>query len=382
MSAQRKKRILYVITKSNLGGAQRYVLELATGVPKDDYEVAVAFGGSGLLRDELEHAGIRTYPITHLERDINMAKEFRSLIALGHIVRDFRPDIVHLNSSKAGGSGALVARLCGVKHIMFTAHGWAFNEQRGFLWRSIVWILSWITALLVHTIIVVSAYDRKRMHMPFTKGKSVIIPTAVPPFTLLERIAARHALFTERECRQHEHDLWLVTIAELTPNKNLRAAIDAIAAFNATHTTPIYYSIMGDGELMEELQTHIRTHHLEHAVKLLGFVRDARTHLHAYDAFLLPSQKEGMPYAILEAGHAGLPVVASNVGGIPEVIEEGVTGFLFDPTIPESLTYALAELTTQSDRRARCAAALQKRVHEHFSLSHMIEDTVRAYTRR
>ena len=98
-----KKRILYIITKSNFGGAQRNVFELATGRSRDKYDILVAFGGHGLLSEKLEKAGIKTRTIKNFERDIHFIKEIRAGIELFYIMREFNPDVVHLHSSKAGG---------------------------------------------------------------------------------------------------------------------------------------------------------------------------------------------------------------------------------------------------------------------------------------
>ncbi len=384
MQTNPKKRILFVITKSNLGGAQRYVYELATALPRETYDVAVAFGGTGLLKEKLEAAGIRTFAIPSFDRDINIIKELRALFELRALIRDWQPDIVHLNSSKAGGTGALIARLMGVPHIIFTAHGWAFNEPRNFFWRSIVWLLSWFTALCAHTIILVSAYDRARTHMPFVHNKCAVIRTGLSPFTLKTRAEARTALYRREIEHAHAHDFWLVTTAELTPNKNILTALAAVAAYNATHTEKIFYTIMGDGELRHEIETYISTHELAHSVHLAGYVEDARTYLKAFDAFLLPSHKEGLPYAILEAGYGGLPVIASNVGGIPEIINDE-TGILINPREIESIIHAFELLTRTTPRDLPLShllgEALQKKVLAEYTLDRMFKETEKIYSR-
>src|SRR5687767_3813467 len=104
---ERKRRIIFVITKSNFGGAQRYVYDLAVALPKDRFEVIVAFGGAGVLADRLVAAGIRTVSLSGLDRDINPLKELSVFVALVRLFRHERPDAVHLNSSKIGGLGAL-----------------------------------------------------------------------------------------------------------------------------------------------------------------------------------------------------------------------------------------------------------------------------------
>ena len=371
-----KKRILYVVTKSNFGGAQRYVYELATGLPKNEFEVGVAFGGTGLLKQKLEEAGVRTFPIPGFERDINLVKEVRAMFELRDIISAFRPDIVHLNSSKAGGSGAFIARLMGVRRIIFTAHGWPFMERRSPLWRAAVWFFSWLTALLSHTVILVSAPDRTHTHMPFVSKKLVVIPTAVAPFEPLPRVDARHKLEPEKDTSASE--LWVGTIAELTPNKNLECAIRAVATYNRTHDRKLRYIILGAGELETRLNALVHELGTEEHITLAGYVDNARIYLSAFDLFILPSKKEGMPYAILEAGYLGLPVIASNVGGIPEIIEDGESGLLIEPT-EDGILNALEQLCNEADLRTQLGSALETRITNSFGLQSMLEQTRARY---
>ena len=379
MQYKRKKKILYVITKSNFGGAQRYVYELATSLPKDTYEVIVAFGGSGILKGKLEAAGIRTREIKSFQRDIALTKEIRSLRELWQLYREEKPDIVHLNSSKAGGSGAFVARILGIKNIIYTAHGWAFWEKRPFLWRALVWTASWATALLCHKIILVSEYEYKHTHLPFVRHKFSVIHTAVPHIDFKNRENARETLFRKTLREHHENSLWLVTIAELTHNKNLTASIEAVANYNVTHSRKIFYTIIGDGELHDKLSAHILEKGAQDFVVLLGNIDNARTYLHAFDAFLLPSKKEGLPYAILEAGAAGLSVITSRVGGIPEIIEHEKNGLLIDPFDISDITHALKLLAESRDYRTTLGTKLQQKIAEEFTLSKMTASTILQY---
>jgi len=185
MEHSMKKKVLYVITKSNWGGAQRYVYDLATNLPPDRFEPVVACGGNGALVEKLKTAGVRVIPIPSLERDISVDKELRAFFELRTIIRQEQPDIVHLNSSKAGAIGALTARFSGVSRVIFTVHGWPFLESRPFISKAGIWIASWITALLCHTVICISQYDvtiaRK---MPFIYRKVVHIYNGIAPMEL------------------------------------------------------------------------------------------------------------------------------------------------------------------------------------------------------
>jgi glycosyltransferase involved in cell wall biosynthesis len=123
-------KILYLITKSNWGGAQRHVFDLAVAMKDRGHDVAVALGGDGTLRTRLEAAGIYTHSIASLGRDISTGKDTGSLKEIMSVIHHRRPDILHVHSPKAAGLGAVAGRILGVKKIMYTVHGWAFNEDR------------------------------------------------------------------------------------------------------------------------------------------------------------------------------------------------------------------------------------------------------------
>ncbi len=301
------QKILYVITKSNWGGAQRYVFDLANSLPSDEYTVGVACGGNGPLVSKLKEQGIAVFPITNFERDINIFKEVYAAFELFRIIRREKPDIVHLNSSKAGGTGALVARLCGVRRIVFTAHGWPFLEPRSLPWRALAWFFSYLTVLLAHTTIVVSKYDLTHHHMPFVKEKITHIYNGIAPLTFGSGDIIRNAF--------PKNAYITGTIGELTHNKNHKTLVD-----EAYVHSDMFVAIVGDGELRSELESQIRSHNLEERVKLFGYL-PATNVLKGFDMFSLPSLKEGLPYVLLEAKAAQLPITANHVGGIPEIMQ-------------------------------------------------------------
>jgi glycosyltransferase involved in cell wall biosynthesis len=379
MEHKNKKKILYVITKSNFGGAQRYVYELATGLPPEHIEAVVAFGGHGLLQDKLEAAHIRTATIKSFERDINLVKELRSIRELYILIKKERPDVVHLNSSKAGGSGALIARLCGVKNIIFTAHGWPFYEPRNLLWRAVVWFFSYLTTFLVHHVIVVSRHDYEGARMLGLMHKISLIHTALPDITFESKADARATLFPPSVIVAHADDVWLVSTGEHTRNKNLGALINALAHLRELGYENLFLTLMGDGEERAHLEHLVKLHNLESNVYFTGFMPEARTFLNAFDIFLMPSWKEGFPYGLLEAGAAGLTVVASNVGGIPEVIEHENTGRLIDPAKPSMLSDALIALISNPAHMHALGETLRTRVITTFRIETMREHTYMLY---
>jgi len=372
-----RKKILYVITKSNFGGAQRYVYELATAM-QERYDVVVACGGDGPLAKKLVAAGIPVRTIKSFARDINIKKELSSFFELWKIYREEQPDIVHLNSSKAGGIGALLARICRVPLIVFTAHGWPFFEERNLIGRVLIWALSYTTVLLSHRTIVVSEHDLANAHMPFLKEKLKKIHTAIPDIAFLDRSSARKILFSEEVCLQHANDWWAISTGELTPNKNLRALLEALTIYNVSSEKRIFLTLIGDGEERAILEKYVQDHGLRNYVQFTGYVDNARTYLKAFDLFLLPSKKEGMPYGLLEACAAELPIITSNVGGIPEIITHEKSGLL----VPSGDIYAIAHAMTQilggELYRRTLAAGAYGRVDD-FSLEKMLRETVAVY---
>ena len=304
-----KKKILFVITKSNWGGAQRYVFDLATNLPREKYEICVALGGNGLLMQRLQERGDFIYQVTSLGRDISFGKDVRSFFELYWLFKKEKPDVVHLNSSKAAGIGALAARIAGVQRIIFTAHGWPFWEQRNPLSRGLIYFFSWLTALLSHKIIVVSDYDlRVARAMPFVAHKTVRIYNGID----------LHIQFGSGEIIRSAFPANVKitgTVGELIKNKNQRALIA-----EAKDNPSMYVAIVGEGEDRPVLERKIKEYGLENRVKLFGFVPSPEV-LRGFDTFALPSIKEGLPYVLIEAKVAGLPIVANRIGGVSEILE-------------------------------------------------------------
>ncbi|MBU6321010.1 glycosyltransferase [Patescibacteria group bacterium] len=311
MKASPPKKVLFVITKSIWGGAQRYVYDLATHLPKDRFTPVVAAGGDGPLLTRLRDAGIRVIPLALTQHANFFATLFTlaPLFRLVSIMREERPGVVHVNSAKAGGLGALAARIARVPKIVFTVHGWSFLEARNPLVRSLIYFFSWLTALLAHTVIVVSDHDlRIARRMPFIGSKTVRIYNGIDldaPLGSGEQI--RRAFPAGVRITG--------TVGELTKNKNHLALIE-----EAREDPEMFVAIVGEGEERSRLISAIRAAGLETRVKLFGFL-PAREVLRGFDVFALPSRKEGLPYVLIEARAAGLPIRANRVGGVGEVLD-------------------------------------------------------------
>lgn len=318
-------RILYVITKSNWGGAQRYVYDLATSLPKNEFAVTVAVGGDGALSKKLRDAGIPVLSLAHVQRDLSVTSDIGGFFAIYNAIRAIRPDTIHLNSSKAGGLGALAARILGVRNILFTAHGWPFMERRNIAWRAFVWLSSWVTVLLSHTVIVISTNElRLGRRLPFCAKKMRLIHNGIDwqmhfgTGELIRRAFPAGARITG-------------TVGELTKNKN------QIALIEQARTNPdMFVAIVGEGEERAQLESKIKEYGLEDRVKLFGFI-PANEVLRGFDEFALPSLKEGLGYVLLEAKVAGLPITANRVGGIPDILDaQTMTDFTLEQMVQKT----------------------------------------------
>jgi len=376
-----KKRILYVVTKSNFGGAQRYVFELAQGMNRLGHEVTVACGGQGELVERLQQENIATFEVAGFQRDVSVFKEIKALISLAKIIKQTHPEIIHLNSSKAGLMGAVLARILRVPLIVFTVHGWPFLEPRKKIWQLLAWLGSYLTAIFSHRIITVSYNDLKKAKMPFTEKKTFVIHTAINHYQFFNREEARLKLFDDKITQEHDSNVWLTTIAELSHNKNHTTAIDAVAEFNTTHSTKIFYTIIGGGDLLNTLKEQVSLKGLDNYVTFKNYISDARRYLLAFDIFLLPSKKEGLPYALLEAGLAKVPVIAAKVGGIPELISHRESGLLVEPNNHMNIVEALDLLINNPDKRILYSDNLSQDIKTKFSLEEMIKKTNAVYYR-
>jgi glycosyltransferase involved in cell wall biosynthesis len=378
-----KKKILYVITKSNWGGAQRYVFDLAVNFSKK-YEVSVALGGNGELKTRLQSAGIRTIELPFLGRDISLLADFRSFKKLVGLFKEERPDILHVNSSKVGGLGALAGRIAHIPKIIFTAHGWAFREERPAHQIFAIKLASWLTILLSHVVIAVSERDEKEaLAFPCTKKKVLLIHNGIPDDHFYEKDEARKRL-TDHLAKMNgiriaetEDALWIGTIGELHKNKGHEYVIEAISKL--PRTEKILFFVIGEGEEKMALQKKIIDSDLEKQVFLLGKIDDASALLRAFNVFLFPSVKEGLPFTILEAGMAGIPVIASAVGGIPEIITDMQTGILLRPKSSGEIIRAMEYLLNHPIQADGFGKKLRAMVKKEFSISKMLKETEDVY---
>ena len=379
---ERGKKILYVVTKSVWGGAQKYVYDLATNLPQDKFEVAVVTGGNGPLLEKLENKQIRVIKLYGVTKNVNFLQEVESLFSLLKILKLEKPDIVHLNSSKLSGLGAtavfiykLLTFNFGLSTV-FTAHGWPFNEDRNFIARGVIYFFSWLTALLADRVINITKNDYKQSlkFILLPRNKFIYIPNGISEQNFMPRAEARKILGLG------EKQFIIGTIAELTKNKGLCHFIDAVNQMKLQITNyKLQALIIGDGEDKEKIKNQIYSLALQNYVVLAGFIQNAERYLKAFDVFVLPSIKEGLPYVLLEAMAAGLPVIASRIGGVPDLIEHGKNGSLITPKDFWGLATELEKMMSSPEKYKRLGEEAEKTIRTKFLFRDMLQKTIILY---
>jgi glycosyltransferase involved in cell wall biosynthesis len=397
------KKILYIITQSEFGGAQRYVFDLATSL-NDEFEITVAAGCNlngelfqklnDLKRSDLSK--IKTVYLKHLKRSINPWHDILAFFEIRRLIKKEKPSIVHLNSTKAGIIGSLTARNCFMSRVpccvIYTAHGWVFNEPLGRYKRKIYLWLEKFTAKYKDKIICVSEYDRKiaiKLGLPAKKIITIYNGIDAEKLEFLSKEDARQELFnllaesikpSASQLLNRQTTIITGTIANLYKTKGIEYLIKAAdILYNSYFIRHTAFIVIGDGGEKEKLKALIQRHNIQNNFFLAGSIPEARKYIKAFDVFVLPSVKEGLPYAILEAMAAGTPVVATKTGGIPEIIRHFETGLLAETGSPDDLAKKISEFLTQPRFGKIMAQGGLLRLKENFSLHEMIEQTKKAY---
>lgn len=372
-------KILYIITLLSWGGADKYVYDLATGVKNSGHDVSVAGGEVSLgdLADKLKTQTINVLPLKNLVREINPIKDLLCIGEIKRLIEMEKPDVVHLNSSKAGVIGSIAAKLS--KHktkIIYTCHGWVFNESLNPLIRIIYLGLEKFTGSFKDKIICISEPDRRSaIKYRITKSEKLV--------TIYNGIDLNLMSFLEKDCARQELGLpadriIIGNIANFFKTKGLEFLIEAADMLINKQRQDIIFAIIGDGELRPQLEEQIKNKNLSSSFLLLGKKQSAAKYLKAFDVYVSSSVKEGVPYSILEAMAAGLPIIATAVGGVPEVIKNEANGLLIDAENPLAISKKINLLLTDNSLTSRLVQRAASDINN-YSLEGQISQTLDAY---
>lgn len=361
---ERRPRVVIVVTLAEVGGAQTYVAQLAE-VLVDELDVVVAAYGPGPLRRAVTEAGARFVPLVHVRRPLSLWHDLLGLVELVRLFRRERPAIVHANSSKAGVLARLAAALTGVRSRIFTVHGWASSAHEGVA-AKVYELADRAMAPLTTLTVCVSESERTTglARRLCREDRTVVCHNAV-------------ALRPGRSGPASDR-VSLVSVGRLKAPKDFATLV---AAMSRLEPGTFQLTVVGDGPDREALEEQARTAGLEHDVSFLGEREDVLNLVDDADIFVLSSRSEGLPMSVLEAMAGGKPVVASSVGGVPELVVDGVTGMLVPPGDASALADALRELIPAEGVRRRLGEAGRRRLEEEFSLERWRECHLRVYAR-
>ena len=217
---------------------------------------------------------------------------------------------------------------------------------------------------------------------PFIQKKIVNIYNGISNISYLSKEESREKISNIiPDLKRYKDVKWIGTIAELHPIKNIDLAISAMSDIKQ-YNKDIKYIVIGNGEKKEELNNKIKELDLTDTVFLTGPINEASKYLKAFDLFILVSKSEGLGYVLLEAGMAKLPTIATNVGGIPEIITDRENGVLIRPGDSKEISHAIEYIFTNQDKCEIYSEELYKKVSENFSIHSMISKTEELYIRK
>lgn len=359
-------RIAYVITRSDdLGGAQIHVRDLASALKAAGHDIVVLAGGGGVLARQLEDCGVKVVTLRHMARPIRPFSDLKALFELGGHLRRIRPDIISTHSSKAGVLGRMAGRRLGIPTIT-TAHGWLFDLPRSGKREWVVWGIEKSMAPLARRIVTVCESDRQ---LAIDSGVSdparfVTIRNAMP--NVDDRLRADPAADPPR----------LLMVARFAAQKDHETLFRALATLGDLDWR---LDLVGTGPLEESVRAKARSLGLSERVQFLGMREDVPELIAGSQAYLLISHWEGFPRSILEALRGGLPVVASDVGGVREAVIEGDTGFLIPENDDVRLADRLRTLIADPALRASMGQAARARYEADFTFDRLVAEALSLY---
>jgi glycosyltransferase involved in cell wall biosynthesis len=378
--------VLRVIARLNLGGPALHVAYLSAGLEEKGYETTLVAGslgkGEGSMAYVAEQKGVEIVTIPDLSREISPLHDLRAAQRLAGIIRSTRPHILHTHTAKAGAVGRTAAMLAGEARppiVVHTFHGHVlrgyFGPVRSRLFRMLERGLARSSTALVAVspevrddLVALGVAPREK----FTVIRLGVELEQRVAFTDETRTHARRMLGVPR-------DRFIVGwIGRMTAVKR---ADDILLAFKRLRDggTDACLCLVGDGPDREEVEELAHDLGVVRDCLFLGYQHDVAPFYAAFDALVLPSANEGTPVSAIEALAAGRPVVATRVGGVPDVVRDGVDGFLVEPGDVAGLADRLAQLAADPERAREMGDAGRTRVRDRYSVERLVDDVDRLY---
>jgi glycosyltransferase involved in cell wall biosynthesis len=366
-SAAAPIRVLHLLVTMPVGGAEDLVAAIATGLPAERFEIRVAcLGSPGPVGRELFQAGHR---VVSLGLDVKHTSFMRLVAATRRLLKEQHPEILHTHLYHPNLYGRLAALGLGLKGVVAEVH----NSYTTVKWHRRLWncLLARVTDCLL--VSGPQVWDDVRRYDGVPEAKLKLIPYGIR----LEELQVPESQ-AEAKARLGVTGFCLGTVGRLEEQKGHEYLLAAVAAL-APEIPDLALLLVGDGRRREFLQQQARELGVQDRVRFLGTRRDLPMIYRALDLYVQPSLWEGLPLSLLMAMGAGLPVVATQVSGAREVIEEGVNGRLVPPGDSPALTAALGELHRQPDLRRRLGQHAHETVAAHHSQAAMLRQLADLY---
>jgi glycosyltransferase involved in cell wall biosynthesis len=377
-AARGKIKIVRVIARLNIGGPAIHVVDLTAGLDPSRFTSTLVTGtenpGEGSLLDLALARGVSPVVIPQIVGELTLKRrELQAVAALYRLLRSERPHIVHTHTAKAGFVGRLAARLAGVPVVVHTYHGHVLHGYYSPLQSRLLRAMERGLAVLSDALVAVSPRIKQDLvrYRVARPEKIRVIPLGfdLKPFLT----AARNGSAFRRELGVPETARLIAIVGRIFPIKNHRLFLDAAGRIaRAEHDAR--FLVVGDGVLREDMERHAAALGIRDRVFFTGWRRDLDRIYPDVDVLVVSSNNEGTPVSAIEAMASGRPVVATRVGGLPDLVDHRVTGMLVPPGDPDALAGAVLELLRDRDRAARMGQAARESVRGRFGLDRLVRD--------
>lgn len=377
----KKMKIIHVQLLPLLSGVQKVTLDEMERLDPTRFDKILICKCPGELTDRLSGLGVRFNYISDLKRDISPINDIRAFFALVKVFLHEKPDIVHSHSSKTGILARFAAYISRVPKIIHTVHGFSFPAESRFLVRSLYYLLEYMAGKITTKLIVLNDEDLgiAAHTLGIPKTRIVLLPNGVdcevyrPPI-LCERDKVRKLSYGIDDNKF----ILIGMVGRLWRQKNPQCFFDAATIVLSSHKNVFFYFI-GDGEMRDEIEGMISSHHLSSNVHIMGWRSDVPMLLRGLDIMVLPSRWEGMPLSILEAMASGLPVVVSDIPGNNHIVSHNINGLLFSPEDSNHLARLLLDLIDNKDRRFNISSRARADIIASYRLEGRISSVISLY---
>jgi glycosyltransferase involved in cell wall biosynthesis len=380
--ASRPIRIVRVISRLNVGGPALHVLWMCHKLESMGYRSLLVSGSESPREGDMlnlsRELGVTPVMVPEMGREVSPLADLKALLRMTRLLRAARPQIVHTHTAKAGALGRLAAQLTGVPVRVHTHHGHYlhgyFSDART---KTFVFYERLLRRITTHLVTVSDTVRRDLINAGMARAGDISV---IPPGLDFDQPPAPVTGAFRKHLGVAPGDLLVGAVARLVPVKGLDDFLEA-ARLVLARSLPraATFVLIGDGDLRPQLEERVRTWGLESRIRFAGIVRDMAG-VHAdLDLLVLSSRNEGMPVAVIEALASGTPVVATRVGGVPDLLEGIDSAVMVAPGDPARLADAIAAVAADLDEyrgraRRQIAAARQR-----YSVDRAAADLDRLY---